>query len=242
MIEYGHRPGYPLAPMRMLIINADDFGLSRGVNEGILEAHTHGIVTSTSLLVLGPAAGGAAAAAAEHPALSVGLHFVDDGIADLDDPDDAERSFRAQLERFQSLVGRNPTHVDSHHHVHSQSVQRRMTFARLVEPLGIPLRGQAGVAYVGAFWGQWQAGVTKLRNVRRPFLLQLVRTTVPDGLTELSCHPARIGDFSSSYLEERAVELETLTEPGLREEVEGLGVELVSFHIWKELQARGRRD
>jgi predicted glycoside hydrolase/deacetylase ChbG (UPF0249 family) len=124
--------------------------------------------------------------------------------------------------------------------VHSQSERRRLTFARLVEPLGIPLRGQSGVGYVGAFWGQWQAGVTRLRHVRRPFLLQLVRTMVGDGLTELGCHPARIGDFASSYLEERVVELQTLTEPGLREAVEALGIELVSFHIWRELPDRRR--
>ena len=45
-----------------------------------------------------------------------------------------------------------------------------------------------------------------------------------------TCHPARvIGDFRSSYLDERAVELATLTEPGLRQEVEALGVQLVSY-------------
>jgi predicted glycoside hydrolase/deacetylase ChbG (UPF0249 family) len=49
-------------------------------------------------------------------------------------------------------------------------------------------------------------------------------------VTELACHPARvIGDFRSTYLEERAVELATLTEPGLREEIEALGITLVSY-------------
>jgi predicted glycoside hydrolase/deacetylase ChbG (UPF0249 family) len=38
-----------------------------------------------------------------------------------------------------------------------------------------------------------------------------------------------VGDFRSSYLEERAVELATLTEPGLREEIEALGVSIVSY-------------
>ncbi len=56
--------------MRRLIVNADDFGLSAGVNEGIVEAHVSGIVTSTSLMVDRPAAAGAAGLAREHPALS----------------------------------------------------------------------------------------------------------------------------------------------------------------------------
>ncbi|MGO9751514.1 MAG: ChbG/HpnK family deacetylase [Solirubrobacteraceae bacterium] len=218
----------------MLVVNADDLGLSRGVNEGILEAHTNGIVTSASLMVLEPGAGDGAQAAADYDALSIGLHFVDDGSADLDDPDQAARSFQAQLERFRELTGCDPTHVDSHHHVHTWSRARLVAFSRLVEPLGVPLRGQGQVAYVGGFWAQWEPGVTNLRYVSSPFLLHLIRAKVLDGFTELACHPARInGDFSSSYLDERAVELATLTEPGLRAAVEALGVELVSFHSWR---------
>jgi predicted glycoside hydrolase/deacetylase ChbG (UPF0249 family) len=229
--------------MRLLVVNADDFGLSPGVNDGILEAHTNGIVTSASLMVLERGAGDAARAAAGLGALSVGLHFVADDDADLDDPDHAARSFHAQLERFRELTGRDPTHVDSHHHVHSESAATRATFSRLVEPLGVPLRGQGSVAYVGAFWAQWQPGVTKLRYVRRAFLLHLVRAKVQAGFTELACHPARItGDFRSSYLAERAVELATLTEPGLREAIAKLGVELVSFHGWKVHHAESAAD
>ncbi len=226
--------------MRLLVVNADDFGLSRGINDGILEAHAEGIVTSTSLMVSAPASADAARRAAGNAALSIGLHFVDDD-ADLADPAVATRSFERQLERFRALVGRDPTHVDSHHHVHSSSPARRAVFAQLVEPLGVPLRGQSGVAYVGAFWGQWQAGVTKLRHVQRPFLLQLIGTKVGEGLTEIGCHPGRIGDFSSSYLQERAVELATLTGPGLREEIAALGVRLVSFTAFAELPRRPAR-
>jgi predicted glycoside hydrolase/deacetylase ChbG (UPF0249 family) len=220
--------------MRFLVVNGDDFGLSPGVNEGIVEAHVDGILTSTSLMVLEGAAPEAAALAHEHPDLSVGLHFVEDGSANLDDPEQAARAFAEQLERFREVVGRDPTHVDSHHHVHREQ-GRLEVFARLVEPLGVPLRHDGRVGYVGGFWAQWEPGVTELRYVRRPFLLELVRTEVPDGFTEIACHPARItGDFESSYLEERAVELATLTEPRLREEIEALGVRRVSYRSWAE--------
>src|SRR5712692_5001656 len=60
---------------RALIVNADDFGQSFGVNRGIIEAHERGIVTSTSLMVRWPAAREAARYARTHPELSVGLHL-----------------------------------------------------------------------------------------------------------------------------------------------------------------------
>ena len=59
--------------MPLLIVNADDFGCSRGVNRGIIEAHEHGIVTSASLMVNRPAASEAAEYGREHPELGV-LH------------------------------------------------------------------------------------------------------------------------------------------------------------------------
>ena len=59
---------------RYLIVNADDFGQSHGVNRGIMQAHRRGIVTSASLMVRWLAASEAAAYAREHPSLSLGLH------------------------------------------------------------------------------------------------------------------------------------------------------------------------
>src|SRR5215470_9116375 len=60
---------------RYLIVNADDFGMCKGVNRGIIEAHARGIVTSTSLMVTRPvAAEDAAQRAREHPSLDLGLH------------------------------------------------------------------------------------------------------------------------------------------------------------------------
>src|SRR5438477_214415 len=60
---------------RCVIVNADDFGQSPGVTQGIIEAHQHGIVTSASLMVNWPAAAEAAAYGRAHADLSLGLHF-----------------------------------------------------------------------------------------------------------------------------------------------------------------------
>ncbi len=215
---------------RRLIVNADDFGLTGGVNQGIIEAHSGGIVTSTSLVVHGAAAEQAVRLAAEHPSLSIGLHFVDDTPA-LDDPGHAAREFAAQLERFRALMGSGPTHVDSHHHVH---MQRMATFAALVEPLGVPLRGDGRVQYLGAFFAHPQAGVVEPDRIREPFLLSLLETQVRSEFVELGCHPGRVtAELRSSYGPEREIEIETLTAAGLRAKIEKIGLALASYRDWR---------
>ena len=61
---------------RRLIVNADDFGSARDVNEAVIRAHRDGILTSASLMVNEPAATEAVALARQHPTLGVGLHLV----------------------------------------------------------------------------------------------------------------------------------------------------------------------
>jgi predicted glycoside hydrolase/deacetylase ChbG (UPF0249 family) len=212
-----------------LIVNADDFGMTTGVNEGIVRAHRDGVLTSTSLMVDGAAAEQAARLAAEHPALSVGLHFVDDG-PDLDRPGHAAREFAAQLERFRELMGSGPTHVDSHHHVH---VKRLSTFAPLVEPLGVPLRGDGRVRYIGAFFAHPRPGVIDHERIREPFLLRLLDTPSGSEFAELGCHPGVVApELTSSYRDEREIELATLTAPGLAGRIQALGWTLASYYDW----------
>jgi hopanoid biosynthesis associated protein HpnK len=62
--------------VRRLIVNADDFGFTAGVNRGIVEAHTHGIVTSSTLMANGRAFEDAVCLAKSVPLLSVGCHVV----------------------------------------------------------------------------------------------------------------------------------------------------------------------
>jgi predicted glycoside hydrolase/deacetylase ChbG (UPF0249 family) len=221
--------------VRSLIINGDDLGLSPGVNDGILEAHTHGVLTSASLMVLAPAAEGAAELANAHPELSIGLHFVDDS-PQVDDAGYAAEAYNTQLERFRALMGRDPTHVDSHHHVHARG-GRIPTFASLVEPLGVPLRLAGQVRYIGGFYAHTRPGVSNIRFVSPEYLIHVVANEAFDGFSELGCHPALQGDFESSYRYEREVELATLTEPGLREELDQLGLRLASFHDWAVSEA-----
>jgi predicted glycoside hydrolase/deacetylase ChbG (UPF0249 family) len=218
---------------RVLIVNADDFGASEGVNRGIVEAHARGIVTSTSLMVTGAAARQAVALACEHPALGLGLHWDLDsqgaGIElDFGDAVAVRAELVRQLEAYHDLTGGPPDHVDSHHHVHREPDVAPIA-RELVAPLGIPLREEGDVVYVGGFYGQWEWGVTDLHHVSPEFLIWILRNEVGEGWTEIGCHPGYAADLTSAYLAERDVELGTLTDPRVRAEIEALGIRLASY-------------
>ena len=61
--------------MKKLIVNADDFGLTNGVNRAIIEGHARGAITSATLMANMPAFDAAVRLAKDHPSLGVGLHF-----------------------------------------------------------------------------------------------------------------------------------------------------------------------
>jgi predicted glycoside hydrolase/deacetylase ChbG (UPF0249 family) len=230
---------------KRLIVNADDLGLSSGVDDGIVEAHVRGIVTSTSLMVAGPTAAEAVSMIRDHPDLSVGLHWVGDGPdqreLDLEDPAAVRDGFLRQLDAFVSLVGREPTHVDSHHHVHRAEPLIAL-FQELVAPLAVPLRGDGRVAHVGGFYAQWEWKVTDLEHVSVEFLQWLLREEVGEGWTELSCHPAtRTDDLRSVYASEREAELKTLTDPRVAATAAELGIELVNYEDWARADVEGER-
>ena len=62
--------------LRSLVINADDLGLTVGVNDGIFDAHDHGVLTSASVFANGYATGDAIARALRRPSLGVGCHLT----------------------------------------------------------------------------------------------------------------------------------------------------------------------
>lgn len=155
--------------MKRLIVNADDFGRSPGINRGILETHQRGIVTSTTVMVNFPDAGpGLELALAEAPRLGIGLHVTltagrpvsapervrslldDDGHfvhisawpAQMDrfDPDHLQREVAAQVDRFISLTGRPPDHLDSHHHAAYLHPASLRAILEIAAGYGIPMR------------------------------------------------------------------------------------------------------
>ncbi len=218
---------------KYLIFNADDFGASTGINRGILDCHARGVVTSASLMVTGRAVDDAVAMSRDHPALALGLHWdvwgEDEREFDTHDLPAVRDEFRRQLDAFHRLLGRAPTHVDSHRHAHRDPWVMPV-FRELVEPLGVPLRGDGRVRFVGGFYAQWEWRVTNLEYVSVPFLQRMLGEEVEDGWTEFSCHPGYVSpDYEAPYLAEREAEVRTLTDSRIRRTVEELGIQLASY-------------
>ena len=134
--------------MKRLIVNADDFGLHPLINEGILESHQKGIVTSTSLLASGEAFDDAIMLAKETETLGVGIHIcLVGGLAPVCDPNEVSsllvngkfpethtefmkrlftgkingQELRKEIEaQFNKIMstGVPITHIDGHQHMH----------------------------------------------------------------------------------------------------------------------------
>ncbi len=121
--------------VKRLVVNADDFGYAKGVNDGIVTCHLDGLVRSTSLMANGVAVEHAARLAHKHPSLGVGCHLVlVEGesvsrpgvmlpatlgglIAATPSIAEIRSEFRAQVERLLGL-GLHLTHLDTHKHLH----------------------------------------------------------------------------------------------------------------------------
>lgn len=246
---------------KRLIVNADDFGRTSGINRGVIEAHSRGIVTSATLMVNYPAAAEAARLAKAHPELGVGIHLqltggvapalpadqvpslVDasgrlpakpEGLAGAS-PAEILAELRAQLRRFRELLGRRPTHFDSHHHVHKLP---------LVEPAVLTLAWETGLPVRGA------SPETRTRLRREGLLtsdhfvedfydagatletLVAVLGRIEMGTTELMCHPAVVDEelrSSSSYAEVRSRELAALTHEEPRQTIQAAGIKLTTY-------------
>jgi chitin disaccharide deacetylase len=229
-----------VSPLRRLVVNADDFGRSAAINAGIVQAHVQGIVTSASLMVRHAAAAQAAALAREHSALGIGLHldlaewqrvngewrptYI---VVDTDDRSAVALEVERQLECFRSLVGADPTHLDSHQHVHRDEPVRSVAMEAATR-LEIPLRERSVVRYCGAFYGQDRGGRSMPSAVGAEALAALIRA-LPEGDTELCCHPATRAEPFTSYAAERPLELHALCDPGVRGAVEEGRIRLGSF-------------
>jgi predicted glycoside hydrolase/deacetylase ChbG (UPF0249 family) len=154
---------------RRLIVNADDYGLTRGVSRGIREAHLRGIVTSTTAMMNMPGVDqDLRLALAETPRLGLGVHLVltaghpvlpadevptfvsaDGDFLSLDEItsartvlelEQARREWRAQIEKFIAATGKPPDHLDSHHHTSFFSAGLFRTMLELARENGCAIR------------------------------------------------------------------------------------------------------
>lgn len=243
--------------MRRLIVNADDFGLTRGVSAGILAAHRHGIVTSTTVLVNAEIDRDQLAELRDSD-LGLGLHvnltlgqplsrapsLVDDAGCFVRDarraaaraaPGDVEREVEAQIEKFVTLMRRAPTHLDTHHHVglYSPIAEVVLSAARL---LGLAVRSQNETARARARSAGLRTPDHFFGESGPPAYWSLARTlahlrALPPGVSEFMTHP---GWFEqrlafSRYGRQRETELIGVGTAPARAAAGALGVKLCHF-------------
>ena len=275
----------------LLIVNADDYGRSPGVSQGILTAHKAGIVTSTTVMINQPNVATQLREALACPELGVGLHLVFSAWQPLLSPSavsglvDAEGRFldqhtlwtqaegipldqlraelTAQVERFASLAGHLPDHLDCHHFVHLYPPFFEV-YAALADEFRLPLRvpfppetdfetALKTLPFLEGFPRDLVRGMIvtnsallRTKEVAYPdhfistffgrdalsldHLLSLL-DNLPQGITELMCHPG-LNDpdlAASTYRDEREIEMSLLTHPAVSKRVEDKGIELVTF-------------
>jgi chitin disaccharide deacetylase len=239
---------------KYLIVNADDFGQSPGVNRGIIEAHERGVVTSASLMTRWPAAREASLYAKKHPELSIGLH-LDLGewvyragawvplytVLPLEDKPAVEREIVRQLDTFRYLIGREPSHMNSHQHVHMREPVRSVAL-QLCESLGVPLRNLCPeVQYSEKFYGQTTEGLPLPAHISLEQLIDML-TTLPAGLNVIVCHPGDgVDDLKTMYRAERREELRVLCDSRLKIAITTFGIRLCSWDDWLYLKNHSDR-
>src|ERR1700675_3200608 len=205
--------------MKRLIVNADDYGRTAGINEGTLEAYVKGIVTSATVMILESAAEeGLRLARAAAPDLALGLHFTVTGggrsasppgaiprlafggrfvrsIEELPEripEEEIRKELEAQIALFEKLAGKPPTHLDSHHHS-ALHVSVAPVFASVAKERGLPVRASNGRALE-----QLRAKGLCVPDYflesffgsgATPETLRFILTHLREGVSELMCHP-----------------------------------------------------
>lgn len=226
--------------MKKLIINADDFGYCKGVNYGIIEAHTDGVLTSTTMMANMPGFDHAVELHRHYPNLGIGVHLnLTTGspvlnhlktIVDTEgnfrnqayykgsfiiDQQEVYDEWKAQIEKILA-AGIQPTHLDAHHHANLFGDFNRI-YLRLADEYNLPVRNNfknqdPTRKTTEGFVYTMETVLQSEESLRQLFE---IHDTV-----EIMCHPAFLDTFllaSSSYTSPRTEELELLTDLATKE-------------------------
>lgn len=270
--------------VKFLIVNADDYGRTPGVSRGIRQAHLQGIVTSTTALMNMPGIEeDLRTAMKETPDLGLGVHLVltsgkpllpaeqldsitggRENFPDLEDflrilagadPDQAAAESDLQIRKFVSITGRNPDHLDSHHHVTFFTEALFETFLFLARryhcAIRIPFPCQSGDCdglpeEFHAAVREFVPRLTTAYGIAKPdrFIgtfydeqatyeqLLLIINQLEPGISELMCHPGFADQAlldGSAYNRPREREIAILSTASVRQALEERGVRLIDF-------------
>lgn len=214
--------------MRKLIINADDFGYTKGINRGIIEGVNAGIITSTSLMVNEEYAEGVISIK-HNPKISIGLHFVVPNNKHL-----ALESFEVQLQKFKDLVGRKPDHIDSHKILPRDIPGFEDFLSNYSKEQSTPVRDWGHAKLIESFFGLYLDGSGNLNEdkISPKNFISILDNEVTKGYNELMCHAGYADDelrSKSSYNDSREIELKTLLSDEVKSYIERNDIKLISW-------------
>ncbi len=226
---------------KILIVNADDCNLTRGVTEAILDCHDQGLLSSATFLINLPVEGWTLRQLQKRKTLGLGLHLnvtlgrpvskfrnvkslagkkgyfrnVHDQLARPPAPDELAGEYQNQIDLFKRHFARAPTHLDTHHQVHNHpfflrvliKVARRNRLA--VRRSGLMLQEAFTPARLRVRTTDFFFGNLSPQGCWKEPALQAVLSNLPEGVSEIMCHPgrndpdlARISSFTAGREEE----------------------------------------
>lgn len=237
-----------------LIVNADDFGLSKGTNYGIIDAHLSGIVTSTTLMVTMPEVEHALELLKIAPMLKLGLHLnitfgkpmtncptllKADGtfykVKEINsdttfDVEEIYQEFKAQYNKFVELVKEKPTHLDSHLYAHQKYAKAKEAIIRLANEMDVPVRDVAIHGYKKVTFFDW------FKHSEHQSLIEILESKLNSlekfEIAELMVHPAYLDPFLqeySSYNTPRVEELKVLTSAQSKQLIKKHNIQLINY-------------
>lgn len=200
---------------KYLIVNADDFGYSYSINEGIIEAHTNGIVTSTSVMVDAMAAH-EARGLTKFPDLSIGLHLEVKETANI------EVELARQVDKFVAITGKSPDHIDTHKR-HTTDAGIKEVLENYTKIHGTPVR-ILNAKHIGSFGiSSSDSSVTQLKR-------SIDEAT--ELYNELMTHAGYADDYlreHSSYNNPREDEIKSVCSPEIKEYIREKGLVLTTW-------------
>lgn len=245
--------------MKLLIVNADDFGYSSGINNGIMDAYHNGILTSATIMANMPGFNQAIEMAKANPGLGVGVHLVLTCASPLlknkksistetgefknisfyegdyrIDPDEVYQEWHAQIQKVID-AGIQPDHIDSHHFV-NMFPQIHEAYERLAREYNLPVRGNYEVPSDITTTARFDDAVDHFALTKPVWKSMAIRDLIQDvqtyGSVEAMSHPGYVDaelNDRSSFTTGRVYTCRELQRPELASQLKDAGITLGTF-------------
>jgi chitin disaccharide deacetylase len=220
-----------------LIVHADDFGFSPGISDGILYAIKWGIVSSVSVMVIGPYIQNTKHLIKDNPRVDWGLHVAFEKSGGITD-DMLLNETEKQLQMFHRFFHISPSHIDYHKGFMFNS---KMYFKIRMLALRYNLAFRYDNAHLvnSSFYGLTNNHIS-LNDISVSALTYIINSLSP-GFTELICHPGWTSNhLRDPYRTQRNIEVKTLINPLVKKIVSERKIQIINFMEYNAIQKEFR--